>query len=161
MDTEEDPFKSASYGRIKLMVAPRSFSFCVELLQDATDTDGDASPTMIGLIGLFHPPALGYLFDEPYWGRGYATETLSAYIQLYWDHFPHGLPGLQPEEQNILMAGVVEGNVASERVLLKVGFKECGKGKYETVRGLVDDTTFRIERPGKAAVSNQAAETVS
>lgn len=128
------------------MTAPGSFSFAVELLPNGNQATG----ATIGVLGLFRPPACGYLLDEPFWGYGYATEALKAFVQKYWEHFPEGAPGLQPEDRDLLLAHVHEGNVASENVLKKVGFRAIGQevsklDSGETVRA----TVFRIERPDK------------
>jgi ribosomal-protein-alanine N-acetyltransferase len=62
-----------------------------------------------------HRPAahLGYYFARPYWRRGFASEASKAFIEVAFDR----LRLLR------LMADVQEGNVASEKILLKFGFK--------------------------------------
>jgi ribosomal-protein-alanine N-acetyltransferase len=56
---------------------------------------------------------LGYYFARPYWRRGLASEASRAFIDVAF-----GRLGLVR-----LMADVQEGNLASERILLKFGFK--------------------------------------
>jgi RimJ/RimL family protein N-acetyltransferase len=150
VETEEDPFKSMTYERIKFMVSSENFAFAIEL----QEAGADGIIPVIGVIGLFRPPALGYLIDEPYWGQGYATEALRAFVQTYWGYFPHGVPGLQPDEQDVLHAGVFEGNLASERVLLKVGFKEFRRGVFEADNGPVNDIMFSLKRPARVGALN-------
>jgi RimJ/RimL family protein N-acetyltransferase len=52
---------------------------------------------------------VGYWIDRAFWGRGVATEALSAFLSL--------------EQTRPLYAGVAKHNVASLRVLQKCGFK--------------------------------------
>ncbi len=70
----------------------------------------------IGRAGILHPydwpePELAYGFDQPYWGRGYATEA--ATILHRWAFFQKNLPPL--------VSYVLPGNVRSGRVLEKLG----------------------------------------
>ncbi|OBT16953.1 acetyltransferase [Vibrio sp. UCD-FRSSP16_10] len=55
---------------------------------------------------------VGYMFLPQFYGRGYATESLDILID--WAKQVHGI--------NHYLATVTEGNIASERVLSKVGF---------------------------------------
>lgn len=55
---------------------------------------------------------VGYWIDRAYWGRGVATEALSAFLKL--------------EQRRPLHAGVARHNVASLRVLEKCGFGLTG-----------------------------------
>ena len=52
---------------------------------------------------------IGYWIDRAFWGRGIATEAVSAFLHL--------------EQTRPLHAGVAKHNVASIRVLQKCGFK--------------------------------------
>jgi RimJ/RimL family protein N-acetyltransferase len=51
---------------------------------------------------------VGYWLDRAFWGRGIATQALSAFLQL--------------EQRRPLYAGVARHNLASIRVLQKCGF---------------------------------------
>ncbi len=55
---------------------------------------------------------IGYWIDRAFWGRGIATEALSAFLRL--------------EKTRPLHAGVAKHNVASIRVLQKCGFTLLG-----------------------------------
>jgi RimJ/RimL family protein N-acetyltransferase len=55
---------------------------------------------------------IGYWIDRAFWGRGIATEALSAFLRL--------------EKTRPLYAGVAKHNAASIRVLQKCGFTLLG-----------------------------------
>ena len=55
---------------------------------------------------------LGYIFDEPYWGRGLATDLANALVK-------YGFETLGLTE---ICACTDPGNEASQKVLLKAGF---------------------------------------
>jgi ribosomal-protein-alanine N-acetyltransferase len=56
---------------------------------------------------------LGYYLARPYWRRGFASEASKAFIDVAFSRLR--LPRL--------LADVQEGNVASEKILQKLGFK--------------------------------------
>ncbi|MFT7601698.1 MAG: ribosomal-protein-alanine N-acetyltransferase [Acidimicrobiales bacterium] len=59
---------------------------------------------------------IGYLFGEPFWGQGYATELVQGLV--VWS---------RSQPQLLSLAGGVEhDNVASAQVLLKNGFAVAG-----------------------------------
>lgn len=72
---------------------------------------------------------LGYDLNKSYWGNGYMTEAINA-ITRY---------GFSKLEIHRLVAHVVPGNIASEKVLVKCGFELEGllrhssyfRGKYQ------------------------------
>ena len=55
---------------------------------------------------------IGYWIGEPFWGKGIATRALKAFTKFAFGKF-----GL-----NRIFANVFEGNIASEKVLLKAGY---------------------------------------
>jgi [ribosomal protein S5]-alanine N-acetyltransferase len=72
---------------------------------------------LVGGLGLapdepYDRAELGYWVGLPYWGRGYATEAAAEMLR-------HGFEDLK---LNRITAAVFEGNPASEKVLLKLGF---------------------------------------
>jgi RimJ/RimL family protein N-acetyltransferase len=78
------------------------------LLKKAVTVDGEVA----GNIGSWTAEGkreVGYWIDRAFWGRGVATEALSAFLRL--------------EQTRPLYAGVAKHNVASIRVLQKCGFK--------------------------------------
>jgi ribosomal-protein-alanine N-acetyltransferase len=59
---------------------------------------------------------IGYHIEPSHWGRGYATEAAHAIIRWCFDHY----------DVHRVQADCTDGNLASERVLLKCGFKVEG-----------------------------------
>lgn len=82
----------------------------------AVDLSGEG---MIGCIGA-HPgkrgagTEIGYWFGRPFWGRGYASEAVSAFVTEAAKYWP-------------LAAGHFVDNPASGRVLEKTGFVYTGE----------------------------------
>lgn len=80
---------------------------------------------LIGVIGFhgknnMHPIAhkdeIGYWIAKPFWGKGIMTQALNAMIGY----------GIQVRGLSRFEAPVYAGNIASQKVLLKCGFKEEG-----------------------------------
>ncbi|MEO6948218.1 MAG: GNAT family protein [Ginsengibacter sp.] len=63
-----------------------------------------------------HKANLGYDLQSNFWNKGYVTEALEAVINY----------GFQKLEINRVEAEVMPGNIASERVLAKLGFTNEG-----------------------------------
>ncbi|MBV9260083.1 MAG: GNAT family N-acetyltransferase [Pseudolabrys sp.] len=83
-------------------------------------------------------PELGYWLGVPYWGKGFATESLHAVIDYAFDRFEH----------TALHAGARVTNPASRRVLEKCGFQWTGVGLYRiaSIRSSAPIDRFRLER---------------
>ena len=75
---------------------------------------------LIGIAGI-DPRKRGmeidYWLGEPYWGNGYASEAAGALVAAYFAH------GHEPH----LTSGYFAGNLASARVLTKLGFEKTGR----------------------------------
>jgi len=71
----------------------------------------------VGGIGLHkkfeHSAEVGYWVGEEYWGKGYATEALNKILDK----------GFNELNFTRIQAHVFEGNIASEKLLLKCGFE--------------------------------------
>jgi [ribosomal protein S5]-alanine N-acetyltransferase len=68
---------------------------------------------------------IGYEFGKPFWGQGYATEALAAVTK-------HCHQDMQLYR---LEAWTVEGNPASDRVLIKAGYRYEGMQRKKMVIG--------------------------
>lgn len=74
---------------------------------------------VIGKAGLFRLPEIGFILHPETWGRGIATEALSAIIPAAFARFP--IPGIT--------ADVDPRNAGSLRVLKKLGFAETARAR--------------------------------
>lgn len=74
---------------------------------------------LIGLLGFGGtPPDVAYFLSPAHWGRGFATEALSAFLPMAFERFPLGR----------ISAEHFTDNPASGAVLRKLGFTETGRG---------------------------------
>ena len=97
----------------------------------------DGEEEIIGWAGLQYlleldETEVGFLLDQPFWGRGYATEAALASLQFGFEHF----------SLDHMIALVHPDNLASQRVIEK-----CGMTYMETISlwGM-ELMRFRIER---------------
>lgn len=63
------------------------------------------------------------MFNQSYWGNGYATEALQGFLELYWKTYPNGFPGLEGEERDYVFGYTNTDNLASQTVLKNCGFE--------------------------------------
>jgi RimJ/RimL family protein N-acetyltransferase len=112
--------------------AERGFCFWTVVRNDDGEVLGQAGVTAIDFNG--PEIELGYRLGRQHWGHGYATEAAAlAAAQAF------GPLGLER-----LVAVAYPENVASRRVLTKVGFRETGASdRYYGVHAL----TFELLRP--------------
>jgi len=83
----------------------------------------DGEEEIIGWAGLQYlleldETEVGFLLDQPFWGRGYATEAALASLQFGFEHF----------SLDHMIALVHPDNLASQRVIEK-----CGMTYMETI----------------------------
>jgi len=57
---------------------------------------------------------IGYWLGEPFWGKGIVSDAVRIFTKYVFDNF----------EINRIFANVFEGNIASEKVLIKAGYRE-------------------------------------
>jgi RimJ/RimL family protein N-acetyltransferase len=130
----------ALHNMILMVHSENNWNFAIELLQSTSST------RVIGLIGAVRAPEVGYMFNASYWGQGYATEALRAFVPLFFEHFS----GCEHEQYKYAEALTDTELVSSQNVLLKVGFKlhERREKDFDNpVLGIRDTLVYRIERP--------------
>lgn len=90
----------------------------------AAELPGEGLIGMIGAHKAGESFEVGYWYGRPYWGRGFATEALSAFLS-------------EAKKLGALLAGHFADNPASGRVLEKGGFAYTGEvtPKFSLARG--------------------------
>jgi RimJ/RimL family protein N-acetyltransferase len=109
-----------------------------------------SAPRVIGLIGAVRAPEVGYMFNSDYWGKGYATEALRAFMPLFFEHYAGG----EYEKFEYAEALTDPELKSSQNVLRKVGFElvERREQDFENpVLGWRDTLVFRMDRPSNTA----------
>ncbi len=74
-----------------------------------------------GFTGAGGRAHLAYYIARPFWGAGFATEAVEAFISLAKEHLA----------LEALYADVETGHAASERILRKFGFERTGHTFYD------------------------------
>ena len=93
--------------------------------------DGD----VIGKLGAWNLPEVGFLLDPAHWGKGYALEAMTAFIARRRD-----LGSIE------LTADVDPRNLSSLRLLEKSGFEETHRasGTWQVGDELCDSVYLRL-----------------
>ncbi len=93
---------------------------------------------------------IGYWLGEDYWGRGITTEILPVMVRYIFKSF----------QVNRLFACVLEGNIASMRVLEKAGFRAEAIHRKAAVKNnqYLDEYIYAILREEFIAQANNPAE---
>lgn len=99
-------------------------------------------------------PELGYMLRQDFWGSGLASEFLSAWLKM-WSALPRTEREFRVEQEMVAGEGEVtehliaiteEGNLPSQKVLLKAGFekfREWTAGSEDHPKGIVKLVGFR------------------
>ena len=97
------------------------------------DDDGLIGTIQLKLDGAAAGGEIGYWFGRPFWGQGYATESVRRIVAFAFD-------GLALER---VWAAAMPDNAASLRVLEKAGLKAEGVGDYDfPARGGIKRVAF-------------------
>jgi RimJ/RimL family protein N-acetyltransferase len=91
---------------------------------------------LIGKLGCWRLPEIGFLFDPAVWGRGYASEAMAAFLQRR--------RALGPGE---ITADVDPRNTSSLRLLARHGFVESHRAErtWEVGGEWCDSVYLRLE----------------
>ena len=113
----------------KMMATPRELGddFIIAL-------DGNA----IGKMGAYRLPEFGFILAPAYWGRGYASEAMKAFL----DHV------FERADVDHLIADVDPRNHASLALLTRHGFAETHRAEatWQTHIGACDSVYLRLEK---------------
>jgi [ribosomal protein S5]-alanine N-acetyltransferase len=92
-----------------------------------------------GKVGAYKLPEFGYILHPDFWGHGIATEALSAFLGHIWRTRP---------DIAALTADIDPRNIASVRLVEKLGFRETGRAErtFETHIGWCDSVYFAVDR---------------
>ena len=117
--TDDDARSFLAYGQEELR-AGRSAIFAITILKE-----GD----LCGAVGLTINPLqrraeLGYWIGIPFWRRGFATEAASAVLAF----------GFETLGLHRIHASHFAGNIASQRVLEKIGMRHEGRARGHVLK---------------------------
>ena len=142
-------------------LVPATPSLVNESYTQSTVSGEQSLREVIGVLGSPDVPRVGYIFHPSYYGKGYATEALKAYIESYWKR-------LIPGSFDFASAATDVENLPSRRLLEKSGFvlqrieKQAHNNPFKG--GWRDDAIYLITRPGtstsQAGISGQNYENV-
>lgn len=98
----------------------------------------DLDGTAIGKMGAYRLPEFGFILGSSHWGRGYASEALTAFLAHIFAR----------PDISYLVADVDPRNAASQALLTRHGFVEThrAKGTWRTHIGLCDSVYFRLDK---------------
>lgn len=108
--------------------------------RSAESSREQAAPRVIGLIGAVRAPEVGYMLNANYWGKGYATEAMRAFMPLFWTHNTYEYAEAHTDPDLL----------SSQNVLRKVGFELHERREHDFKNpflGWRDTLVFKMDRP--------------
>lgn len=131
MQTIPHPFSEKQAAE---WIEGRLFKGLVGFAAKVTRKDG----TLVGFVGLGGEPVnTAYAFGREHWGKGYATEAMNAFLAE--------VTALFALEE--VIAGAFIDNLASQKVLEKLGFKRTGQ-KMHNATGRLEEAPLFMYRLG-------------
>src|SRR5687768_13825348 len=93
---------------------------------------------VIGKLGAWRLPEVGYILRSDHWGRGFAREAMSAFLRH----------AFETREVPELIADVDPRNIPSLKLLAAAGFVETGRatGTWTTHIGVCDSIYLKLRR---------------
>jgi len=142
-----DPDEAFTRERMRIFLTPnegKTFAYGA--------FEREAPDRLVGLTGCHQSepvPECGYMFFPEYWGKGYATEALRAWLAAYWALERREAAMVEEDKERgdgveVLMATTDVTNVGSQGVLRKCGFVETKRFDME---GTVPFIEFVLPRP--------------
>ena len=110
---------------------------------DAPEDDSDdfvitVDGNVIGKLGAWRLPEIGFILRSDHWGRGYAAEAMRAFLEHIFE----------TRRADLLTADVDPRNAGSLRLLKDHGFTETGykAGNWTTHIGACDSIFLELKR---------------
>lgn len=128
-----DPDLEWSKDKLQLRLSPQgdnTFDFAVCLAETGEMIGVAGSHMMVGELGW---PVIGYMLRKEFWGKGYATELVHAFLAAWWA-LPRAEVDIKVEKstaverkdgrvRECIVAVTLDSNTSSQRVLSKAGME--------------------------------------
>jgi [ribosomal protein S5]-alanine N-acetyltransferase len=117
------------------LLSPTSNDDFVVCLKSTSDPD--STPEIIGKMGIWRIPEIGFIFKPTSWGKGIATEALKCFLKYFWD--THG-------DVKAIVADLDPRNEMALNLLLKNGFVKTGfeEKTFELEDGWCDSVYLKL-----------------
>ena len=139
MLTDEETLRYWSFGPHKTLAETEAWVMpvIVDPVGCAFDFFIEMDGRIVGKLGCWRVPEIGYLLHRAYEGKGIASEAMSAFISH--------MRGRRASDH--LMADVDPANMRSKRLLEKHGFRHTGfsRNTIKTHMGWCDSDYYRLD----------------